>query len=105
VTITVDPVNDAPVAVDDAYTTTEAVPLVIPAPGTLTNDSDAEGDALTATAFGTASNGTVVGNPDGSFIYTPDVSFTGTDTFTYEANDGTVDSQAATVTITVDAII
>jgi VCBS repeat-containing protein len=100
-TITVNPVNDAPVAVDDAYTTTQAVPVVVTAPGLLTNDSDVEGSPLTATGFGTASHGVVTGNADGSFTYAPEVTFTGTDSFTYDANDGTADSNVATVTITV----
>ena len=102
VTITVNAVNDAPVAVDDTYTTTQAVPLVVIAPGLLSNDTDVEGGTLTATAVGQASNGLVTGNADGSFTYTPGPTFTGTDSFTYTANDGTTDSNVATVTITVD---
>ena len=48
-------------------------------------------------------NGSLTLNPDGSFLYTPDSDFNGTDSFTYRANDGTVDWEVATVTITVSA--
>ena len=47
-TITVSAVNDAPVAVNDSYSTTEDTPLTIAAPGVLANDTDVDGDALTA---------------------------------------------------------
>ena len=46
-TITVDAVNDAPVAANDSYTTTEDTPLTVAAPGVLANDTDVDGDALT----------------------------------------------------------
>lgn len=101
VTITVTGVNDAPVAVDDSYSTTEDTPLTINAPGVLGNDTDADGDTLTVTIVDNPANGTVTLNENGSFVYTPNTGFTGTDTFTYKVNDGTVDSGTATVTITV----
>ena len=43
-------------------------------------------------------------NADGSFTYTPNANFNGTDSFTYTASDGTAGSNVATVTITVDAV-
>ena len=46
--------NDAPVAVDDSYTTNEDTPLTIAAPGVLGNDTDVDGDALTAALVPTA---------------------------------------------------
>ncbi|MGV0795305.1 Ig-like domain-containing protein, partial [Mycolicibacterium sp. XJ1819] len=49
-------------------------------------------------------NGTLVLNADGSFTYTPDDDFYGTDTFTYLANDGELDGNTATVTITVNPV-
>src|SRR6185369_7297350 len=48
VTITITSVNDAPVAVDDSYTTAEDTTLNVPAPGVLINDTDADGDILSA---------------------------------------------------------
>lgn len=97
VTVTVTNVNDAPVAVDDSYATISA-----PAPGVLGNDSDIDGDSLTAILATPPANGTVVLNPNGSFVYTPNSgSSCGTDSFTYRANDGTTNSNVAMVTITV----
>lgn len=100
VSITVDAVNDPPVAVDDVATTAESVAVTVDVVG---NDSDVDGDGLSVSNLGAASNGGVVDNGDGTVTYTPDPGFTGTDTFTYTANDGTTDSPTATVTITVDS--
>ncbi len=96
--------NNAPVATDDAYATDEDVTLNVPAPGVLGNDSDADGDALTAVLDTTTANGTLTLNGDGSFSYVPNLNFNGTDSFTYVANDGAADSNVATVTITVNAV-
>jgi hypothetical protein len=101
VTITVNPANQDPVAVDDSYTTAVDTPLTVPAPGVLANDSDPDGDSLTAQLVAGPSNGTLVLNPDGSFTYTPNAGFNGTDTFTYQASDGSALSNVATVTIQV----
>jgi VCBS repeat-containing protein len=94
--------NVAPVAVDDSYTTAQDTPLSVPAPGVLANDSDADSDPLTAVQLSSAVNGEAALNADGSFSYTPNTGFTGTDSFTYEAHDnnGGV-SASATVTISV----
>jgi VCBS repeat-containing protein len=67
----------------------------------LANDTDADGDALSSRMVAGPKHGTVVHNADGSFSYTADCGYTGTDTFTYVANDGKADSNLATVTITV----
>ena len=106
VTITVNAVNDAPVAADDAYAVDEDNVLNVAAPGVLANDSDPESDPLTSAivvASGPA-NGTLTFNADGSFTYTPDADFSGSDSFRYTANDGLLDSNEATVTITVNAV-
>ena len=104
VTIIVSWVNVAPVAVDDAYNAVEDTPLTITAPGVLGNDTDGNGDTLTAILMSGPSNGTVTLNSNGSFVYTPNANFNGVDTFTYKANDGAVDSNIATVTITVSPV-
>jgi Bacterial Ig domain/FG-GAP-like repeat/PKD domain len=99
-------VNHPPVANDDAYTTDVNTPLIVnAASGVLTNDKDAdEDDTLTATLVTDPTQGTLALNTeDGSFTYTPDKDFTGTDSFKYKANDGVDDSNVATVTITVNA--
>ena len=114
-------VNDAPVAVDDQYitpqiTATQLDPLEVAAPGVLDNDTDADGDPLTVSAVNgnpasvgvqitLASGATLTLNIDGSFTYTPVFNFVGTDSFTYVANDGTVDSNTATVTIAVEDVV
>ena len=95
--------NVAPVGVPDSYTTAEGETLSVDAPGVLDNDTDAEGDDLTATSATPAGNGSVEVAADGSFTYTPDAGFSGEDTFTYKADDGTSSSAATTVTITVEA--
>ena len=69
--------------------------------GIIANDTDAEGDALSAVLDTGPANGTVSLNSDGSFTYTPTAGFVGTDTFTYHVNDGGLDSNIATVTIDV----
>ena len=71
----------------------------------LTNDTDADaGTTLTATLVANASNGTATLAPAGGFTYTPNANFSGTDSFTYTASDGTAVSNVATVTITVTAV-
>ncbi|MDQ7250101.1 beta strand repeat-containing protein [Dongia sedimenti] len=103
VNITVNPVNDLPVATDDAYLTTENRALTVPlASGILSNDTDAEGSALSAVLVTGPAHGTLTLAGDGTFTYTPSTNFNGTDSFTYRANDGTANGNAATVIITVD---
>ncbi|GAP12358.1 protein containg VCBS repeat [Longilinea arvoryzae] len=102
VTLTISPVNDAPRAAADGGTTDEDVPLVQPAPGVLDNDSDADGDALTTALVDGPSHGSLTLNSDGSYTYTPNADWNGTDNFTYTAFDGVVNSSVATVTLTVN---
>jgi len=104
VTITVTPVNDAPVAVDDHYTVAEKDTLTVAAPGVLANDIDVDGDILTAILVDTVQHGTLTLNSDGSFTYTPTAYFNGTDSFTYKAKDAELESDLAVVTITVTPV-
>ncbi len=96
--------NLAPIANDDTYATDEDVPLTVTAAGVLTNDSDPDGDAIHASLATGPASGTVSLNADGSFTYTPNLGFNGTDSFTYIANDGALDSAPATVAITVNPV-
>jgi len=114
-TITVTPINDAPVALADAYDEEEGALLNVPAPGVLINDSDVDGDSLQAVYvsgpvvtvdvdLSATGPGVLTLNADGSFSHDP----TGTGlnagdqvTFDYMANDGLVDSNVVTVTLTV----
>ncbi|MDY0124848.1 MAG: Ig-like domain-containing protein [Anaerolineaceae bacterium] len=104
ITVTVSEVNVAPVAVDDEYTVAEKETLTITAPGVLGNDSDVDGDPLTAILVDTVSNGSLTLNADGSFTYEPDEYFNGTDSFTYKAKDAVLESDLAVVTITVTPV-
>jgi fibro-slime domain-containing protein len=104
VKITVNSINDVPVARDTAYTINEDDSLVVTAPGLLKLVTDNDGNPLTISQYSAASSGTVTGNTNGSFVYKPLANFHGTATFTYRANDGTVNSNLATVTITVNTV-
>jgi probable HAF family extracellular repeat protein/VCBS repeat-containing protein len=97
--------NHAPVAVNDVYNNAEDTPLSVPAAsGVLSNDTDTEGQQLTAKLVEGPAHGTLTLNANGSFTYTPAANYHGPDTFTYKVNDGTADSNVATVTITMDAV-
>jgi len=103
VMITVNAINDPPTAVGDSYSTNQGTTLTVATPGVLGNDSDMDGNPLTAVRNTSPSNGSLILNANGSFSYTPNANFNGSDSFTYRANDGTADSNVATVTITVTA--
>ena len=106
VTITITPVNDPPVVTDDEFAVEEDADLgVFADQSILGNDTDAEGDQLSAKLVNTVAHGKLTLNIDGSFFYLPDPDFFGTDSFTYKANDGKVDSNnTATVSIIVIAV-
>jgi VCBS repeat-containing protein len=106
VTITINPVNDAPTAVNDSFNVNEGGTLNQAAPGVLAGDTDPEGSTLTAALVtGPAHASSFTLNANGSFTYTHDGSETPlTDTFTYRANDGTANSNVATVTITINPV-
>jgi RHS repeat-associated protein len=93
--------NQTPVSFDDAYNVVHDRTLTKAAPGILANDHDDDGDALTAILVSSVSHGSLTFNADGSFSYTPALHYTGTDSFTYQANDGVSSGNVATVTFTV----
>jgi VCBS repeat-containing protein len=95
------PTNAAPVAAGDTYNASRDTSLAVAAPGVLANDTDANGNALSAKVGANVTHGTLTLKSDGSFNYLPAAGYTGADSFTYMANDGTSDSAVATVTITV----
>jgi hypothetical protein len=97
------------VATDDHYSINHDTTLIVPAGGVLTNDFDAENDSLTTvcrTQFpphGILGGSVIAGGvKEGGFNYYPDSGFVGTDSFTYYVTDGTLWSQPATITITVN---
>jgi VCBS repeat-containing protein len=101
VTITINGLNDPPVAVDDAITVTEDTPFtsVVDLDA---NDTDLDGDALTVVpgTFPTAQGGTIVIAANGSYTYTPPASYNGPDSVNYTVTDGTA-SDVGTLNISV----
>jgi hypothetical protein len=105
-TITVTPVNDAPVAVPDSYTTAENTVLIVATPGVLANDTDVDGQTLTAAidVSNYPSHGTAILQPDGSFKYTPYLNYCGPDEFKYRASDEVVRTTLTKVSLQVTAV-
>ena len=97
--------NQPPVAVNDTYSVNQNTALNTAAPGVLANDTDPEGATLTAQLVTGPSHGTLTLNANGSFLYTPATNYSGSDSFTYRANDGVANSTVATVGITVLAAL
>ncbi len=97
--------NDGPVAVGDTYDMPSGSALRIwggdGSPSVLHNDASPQGGALSAVVETQPQHGTLDLAADGTFVYTPNDGFTGTDTFTYRASDGQLTSDAATVAINV----
>lgn len=93
--------NTAPVAATDNYTTPQNTALVISPTGVLANDTDAQSTPLTSILDVGPSHGTVTLNSNGGFTYTPTSGYSGADSFTYRANDGSLNSNIATVNLTV----
>jgi VCBS repeat-containing protein len=101
VTLTITPVEDLPIAVGDSFEVNYQSVLMIEKPGVLANDSDADGDELTAVLDQAPAHGDLVLNPDGSFEYTPDAGFEGSDSFSYWVEDGKGKSESVKVSIQV----
>jgi uncharacterized repeat protein (TIGR01451 family) len=95
--ITVTNANDPPVAVDDSDTTPADTPVTI---DVLNNDYDVDGDLLIVSSVSQGGHGSVVNNGN-DVTYTPELSFTGTDSFSYTVSDGHGGTDTAIVTITV----
>lgn len=102
ITITIFNLNDnAPVAANDSYSVDEGAVLTVAAPGVLTNDSDADGNTLTASKVSDPLHGVLIFNSDGSFTYTNYGDESSTDSFTYNVSDGVNTSNTATVTLNI----
>ena len=103
-TVTIAVSDQSPVANDDSYSIGEGQTLLTTlSQGVQANDKDPGGKPLTSALVANVQHGTLTLQPGGLFSYTPSVGFTGTDSFTYEDNDGTSESNTATVTIAVNA--
>jgi VCBS repeat-containing protein len=101
ISINIAAVNDLPVANNDNITGLEDNSVT---GNVLTNDSDLESPTLNAVVVSGPANGILTLNSNGSFTYTPNANWNGTETFTYKANDGTDNSNVATVTIAITPI-
>ncbi|UCH10492.1 MAG: tandem-95 repeat protein, partial [Fidelibacterota bacterium] len=105
VSLTVQAVNDAPVAQNDNYSGTEDIPLTVNAPGVLANDSDVDQEILSAALASPPTSGELDFHEDGSFTYTPEQGFNGSVTFQYQAVDeAQAESNVATVTLAIGAV-
>jgi CSLREA domain-containing protein len=93
--------NDAPQASADSYSTNEDTPLIVGAPGLLSNDVDPDNDVITATLLIAPSHGTLVVNQSGAFSYTPSSHYHGQDGFSYRISDGDLISASTLVTLTI----
>lgn len=91
--------NIPPQAAPDFYATMANETLTVAVPGVLLNDRDSNGDGLTAVLDTQPQHGTLTFQPDGSFVYVPNLDFTGSDSFTYHAADQEANSDPVTVTI------
>ncbi len=96
--VTITPVNDAPLAEAMTVATDEDTPLRGELPG-----RDVDNDPLVYTVTTVAENGEAVVNSDGTFSYTPKADFNGVDSFAYNVSDGSL-SAIATVTVTVNPV-
>ena len=98
-------VTTPPTANADVYTTNEDQNLIVSvADGVLANDTDPEGNSLTATLVSETENGSIGLQANGTFIYSPNEHFFGTDQFTYFTSDGFDDTEPTTVTINVTSV-
>ncbi|HWY85335.1 MAG TPA: Ig-like domain-containing protein, partial [Gemmataceae bacterium] len=101
-TVGIPDVAHPPIAQNDNYATVRNVPLTVSAAnGVLANDNDPDGRQPSVVAVSGPTNGTLVFNSDGSFIYTPFPNYSGTDSFTYRHNDS-LDAGVATVSLTIN---
>ncbi|MEW6604296.1 MAG: Ig-like domain-containing protein [Thermoproteota archaeon] len=98
--VTVNPVNDPPIALEDAApTTSPGIPVTT---DVLSNDFDPEGDPIEIISVSTPGHGTAEINSDDTIIYTPDEELVGQDWFTYTISDGNGGTATAQVTVTVN---
>ncbi|MEQ9407984.1 MAG: cadherin domain-containing protein [Fuerstiella sp.] len=91
--------NEAPIALNDQVAGDQLKSLVVPAGVLTANDFDVDGDPLSVVLAAGPASGTLILNADGAFTYTPNGSFSGQDSFTYYATDGSLNSAPATVQI------
>jgi len=99
VSVTVNPINDAPIAVNDNVWTSANKMVMV---SVLANDTDVDGDSLSVTVTVAPTSGTATVQSDKRILYVPNSSYTGNDTFTYQIDDGNGGTDTATVTVAVN---
>jgi hypothetical protein len=108
VDITVNAVNDDPVAINDGAAASEDTPITITAASLIANDTDVDiatnGDTLSISAVGNASGGQVALDGNGDVVFTPNADYSGMATFDYTVSDGNGGTDTATVTVNVAAV-
>ncbi|MCC3451269.1 MAG: tandem-95 repeat protein, partial [Microcoleus sp. PH2017_39_LGB_O_B] len=102
VPVNINIINRSPIANPDSYSTLDSSVLNVDAiAGVLANDIDPDGNPLTAAPVALPNKGNLILNKNGSFTYTPNTGFSGTDSFTYNLNDGILESSPVAVNISV----
>ena len=96
-------VNQEPAAAADVVSVASGTTLNIAAPGILSNDQDPDGDPLHGKLVSGTAHGELAFHTDGSFVYTPEEGFVGSDSFSYLADDGYASSEVVSVEIQVTA--
>jgi hypothetical protein len=98
---TINVTDSPPMASGQSYSLSNSQTFTVSAAnGVLTGASDPDGDSLTATLYSSPSHGALTLRPDGSFDYTPNPGWVGTDYFQFEASDGVQSSSPATISLT-----
>jgi DNA/RNA endonuclease G (NUC1) len=101
VTVTINSVNDNPVAGNDSAATNEDTPVTIDVRG---NDSDVDGDQLSITNVIAPAKGTAVITADGKILYTPNPNQNGADSFVYAISDGQGGTATAAVNVSINPV-
>ncbi|MBW4488318.1 MAG: tandem-95 repeat protein [Trichocoleus desertorum ATA4-8-CV12] len=104
VTIAVEAVNDIAIARADAFTTDEDTSLSFAEASLLANDTDVEDGLPTILSFTQPTSGSLARDDDGTYLYTPDPNFNGSDSFTYTVTDSNGGTAVASVTLLVNSI-
>ena len=96
--------NDKPIVLAETYATDEDVVLIVGQPGVLGNDTDPDNDVITANLVSEPVHGVLTLSANGSFSYTPDANYHGSDSFSYRASDGALSSLSTAVSLTVNSV-
>ncbi|MDD5364933.1 MAG: Ig-like domain-containing protein [Gallionellaceae bacterium] len=97
--------NHAPVAGNDSYGVVAGSTLNVAAPGVLANDSDPDGNPVSAVLVSGPAHGSLSLNGNGGFSYQPAAGYSGGDAFSYQASDGQLNSATANVSISISAAV